>query len=279
MRFTLALCVYLCAESIAQNVFYVDSELGSDFNSGASPENALSSLERAAAAANSNTGIAGVTLRLVRGGIWLNDPLLVAKKDGGPITVESYGPTSLPHPLLQQSRGLSDAGGTPCLHITAPKATSSSVRGLHFSGCGRGVVIAGNADPTAPLANVAITGNIFQDIRTPFLRYSPPNPAWAPAILLDGGHFSNLTVKNNAAVRIDVFFQSNANTTTMHLDANTVSECSGNCYGFGLGVGLIMSNSVLLRDMSTRPTPQLQLQLLPQAQPSAASSSSSSSSS
>ena len=38
----------------------------------------------------------------------------------------------------------------------------------------------------------------------------------------------------------------------MHLDSNTVQQCSGNCYRFGKGVGLVMENSVLLRDMSTR---------------------------
>jgi hypothetical protein len=40
--------------------------------------------------------------------------------------------------------------------------------------------------------------------------------------------------------------------TGMHLDSNTVQQCSGNCYEFGKGVGLVMENSVLLRDMSTR---------------------------
>ena len=36
------------------------------------------------------------------------------------------------------------------------------------------------------------------------------------------------------------------------LRRNTVQQCSGNCYSLGGGVGLLMENSVFLRDMSTR---------------------------
>jgi len=61
-----------------------------------------------------------------------------------------------------------------------------------------------------------------------------------------------LTVKNNIATRIDVFFSSTAHVTGMNLDSNTVLQCSGNCYSLGSGVGLVLENSVFLRDMSTR---------------------------
>ena len=84
------------------------------------------------------------------------------------------------------------------------------------------------------------------------LRYTPPNPAWANAIKVASGNFQNLTIVNNVASRIDVFFSSTAYINTMNLDGNTVQQCNGNCYSFGQGVGLTMENSVLLRDMSTR---------------------------
>jgi len=196
-----------------------------------------------------------VTLFLSRDGIWVNDPLYLEPQNettARHVSITAYGDASLPQPLLQHARGLTDVAGPPCLYIRTPFAASITVSGLHFSGCGRGVVIDGSTDLEEPTRNVLLSSNIFQDIRTPFLRYTPPNPAWAPAILLSGGYFSNLTVSNNVASRIDVFFESNANTSTMALDGNTVQQCSGNCYSFGLGVGLVMSNSVLLRDVSTR---------------------------
>jgi hypothetical protein len=103
-----------------------------------------------------------------------------------------------------------------------------------------------------PTANVWLASNIFADIRTPLLRYTPPNPQWAPAILLDGGAFANVTVTHNTAARIDVFFSSTAEVDRLDLDGNTAQQCSGNCYSLGRGVGLTLRNSVMLRDMSTR---------------------------
>ena len=51
--------------------------------------------------------------------------------------------------------------------------------------------------------------------------------------LLLVGRFANLTVKNCVGVRIDVFFESKAQVFGMHLDSNTVQQCSGNCYSLG----------------------------------------------
>ena len=53
-------------------------------------------------------------------------------------------------------------------------------------------------------------------------------------------------------MRIDVFFNSVTYTDTFTLNANTVQQCSGNCYSFGRGVNLVMQNSVMLRDLSAR---------------------------
>ena len=64
------------------------------------------------------------------------------------------------------------------------------------------------------------------------------------------GKFKNLTVRNNIADRVDVFFNSRAVVDGLHLDANTVQQCSGNCYSLGQGTGIVMENSVLLRDVS-----------------------------
>ena len=47
-------------------------------------------------------------------------------------------------------------------------------------------------------------------------------------------------------------FQSLAHVSGLLLQANTVAQCSGNCYSFGSGTGLVMRDSVMLRDTSTR---------------------------
>ena len=233
---------------------YYVSPTGSDTADGTTPASAWQTLQRASAAtaattAAGTTGGGGVTLLLARNGTWLNDPLAL-DAGGNAITVGAYGDTTLPRPLLQHARGL-NAAGSACVSLSNLGAGGAAVRDLHVGGCARGLVLSAAGAGTVA-RNVEVSGNVFRDIRTPFLRYTPPNPSWAPAIFLSPGHFANLTVNNNVAVRIDVFFQSSAHTETFNLDGNTVQQCSGNCYSFGAGVGLTMQNSVLLRDMSER---------------------------
>jgi hypothetical protein len=83
------------------------------------------------------------------------------------------------------------------------------------------------------------------------LRYSPGDPRWAPAIRLQG-RFVNLTVQHSFAVRVDQFFANAGHIETLTLNANTVQQCSGNCYSLGSGAHMVLQNSVFLRDLSTR---------------------------
>ena len=242
----LSVLLLCCALSSASSAtFYVSSLSGSDSFSGTSPSKPWASL--AAAGERLSALGADATLLLSRDAVWLNDPLTITLK-GSAVVVGAYGNQSLPRPLLQHARALNEEA-TACVEL---HSRTASVSGLHLSGCSRGLVLAGGTSSAAPAADVVVDSTLFTDIRTPFLRYTPPNPAWAPAILLDSGYFFNLTVRHCVGVRIDVFFDSTATVDTMLLDSNTVQQCSGNCYSLGSGVGLTMRNSVLLRDVSTR---------------------------
>ena len=73
----------------------------------------------------------GVDILLARGGVFLNDPLLL---DAGPraaganftggVRVAAFGNASLPRPLLQHARGLASLGATPCVSLQAQPSYS-----------------------------------------------------------------------------------------------------------------------------------------------------------
>jgi hypothetical protein len=161
--------------------------------------------------------------------------------------LSSYGNETLPRPLLQHARGLNNLE-TSCIRLNG-NLNHLKVSNIHLSGCSNGLVLKSSISTST---NITVHSNIFQDIRTPFFSYTPPNPKWSPAILLDGGNLMNITINNNIASRIDQFFSSTGHVTTMNLDSNTVQQCSGNCYSLGRGSDIILQNSVFLRDMSTK---------------------------
>ena len=218
--------------------FYVSAASGDDSADGTSPATAWLTL----AAAGLRLA-EGDTLLLQRGDAWLDETLSAAADH---LTVKSYGAATLPAPLIQHGRGLNSEA--PCAAFA--DADGLAVSDLHLSGCAGGLSI---QPPSGANATGVMLERLFAaDIRTPMLVYSPPNPAWAAAIVLAGGAFENLTVRNCVGVRIDVFFRSQARVVGMHLDSNTVQSCSGNCFALGLGVGLVLENSVFLRDFSDR---------------------------
>ena len=183
----------------------------------------------------------GDTLFLARNCTWFDETLVIASAAN--VTIASYGPSSLPLPLLQMGRAATME--TTCVHLSG--ATHTSVRELQLSGCSTGLSIA-----SAPAAmNVLVEKMFFRDLRTPFAKYNPAKPDWATAIALSGA-FSNLTVRNNLAARVDSFFRSGDTIEGLLLSANTVQQCSGNCYFLGTGSGIVMRDNVLLRDLSTR---------------------------
>jgi hypothetical protein len=142
------------------------------------------------------------------------------------------------------------AATTHTLCAVFSNAYGLTVQNLQIAGCSQGVVI--HAPLTSNASNIVIEKCFFHDIKTPFLGYTPANPNWASAISLQGRGFKNLTVRNNMADRIDVFLSNGAFVEGFHLNSNTVQQCGGNCYSLGRGVGILMENSVFLRDMSDR---------------------------
>ena len=234
----------------SETTYYISPE-GNDSNDGkteATPWRTLSSLQTQPALAATTSSPVNILLR--RNATYSNDPFrLSLSKIFARVEVGAYGDPKEPRPLLQQIRGLNDLSAA-CMIVSDISKYGLLIDNLHMGGCAQGLVLKGSTIDIA--TDVLVSNSIFQDIRTPLLRYTPPNPQWASAISLESGTFQNLTITNNVAARIDVFFNSLAYTNIMHLNGNTVQQCSGNCYSFGRGVDLTMENSVLLRDMSTR---------------------------
>lgn len=183
----------------AAATYYVTPD-GSDSAAGTTADAAWMSL----AAASKRLGD-GDTLLLQRGGQWLDEWLNTSASG---LTVGAYGPSTGPTPLIQHGRPLGDAPGShACLNFLS--ADGLTVSDIHLSGCAGGLHVSGppRGGPSAGNAtDVLIQRLFFQDIRTPFLLYNPPNPRWASAVNL-AGSFKNFTLRNCVAVRIDVFFR------------------------------------------------------------------------
>lgn len=239
MRWLVIFTVF-ASVSIVEGTQYYVSPSGSDTAAGTSASTSWLTLARASV----HAFMPGDALMLSRNSTWIDDPLVVGNAKG--LTVGAFGDESLPLPLLQMGRSV--AAQTTCASFIG--ANHLLVQNLQISGCSHGVVV--EAPPNVNASDVVIEGCFFRDIKTPFLQYSPGLPQWAPAIQVNGGHFSNLTIRHNIADRVDVFFDSKAFLNGLHLNGNTVQQCGGNCYALGRGVGILMENSVLLRDMSDR---------------------------
>jgi len=220
----------LLAVSSQATTFYVSPD-GSDTAAGTSPATAWRTL----LSASTRSYSPGDSLLLERNSTFFDDPLIVSSRG---LSIGAYGNASLPRPTLQMGRAAASA--TTC--ATFLDADRTEIRNLHVSGCSTGISIVPPAGANG--TNVLIERLYFNDIRPPFAHYTPPNPAWAQAIQLGGGHLNNLTVRNCFAVRLDVFFSSSAFVDGMTLSANTVQQCSGNCYSLGSGVNLSMRDSV-----------------------------------
>ena len=191
------LCALTCVVLARGTTYYVSSS-GSDGTSSGSHLVPFASLSFAGSQISD-----GDTLLLKYGDMWLNEILMIPNATN--VTVGAYGNETLPRPLIQHGRSLLNEA--PCAtFITAGRLAVSD---LHLSGCSGGMYVTSQHGVAA--ANVEIQRNFFQDIRTPFLRYRPPNPAWANALAFFG-NFSNLTVKNCVGVRVDVFFESQVST-------------------------------------------------------------------
>lgn len=101
--------------------------------------------------------------------------------------------------------------------------------------------------------NVEVTNCHFRDIRHAYESFQPSASNWGLAIGIVGNGGSvqvhNVTIHHNSATRLDTFFaNTGVSATDVLLDANTVAQCGGNCYGMTGGTNMHITNSVFLRD-------------------------------
>jgi hypothetical protein len=193
--------------------YYVSSSAGDDTAAGTSPATAWRSLAKAGRYARLHTAADALLLR--RGDQWLVDSgdALVLRNASG--LVSSYGDTTATNtqPLIQVS---SRASWAACVRLY--DASELTVSGLRLTGCGAGVLVTQSLPLTR---DIAIVSNVFADIRGPMQNFLPAGssrPApwvqdWGVAVALATLNTTttptrtlNLTVANNAAVRIDQFY-------------------------------------------------------------------------
>jgi hypothetical protein len=192
--------------------FYLSSSAGDDSGDGSTPTSPWRSLERAG---RLNLSV-GDSLLLKQGDSWIVDAgdALVLRNASGLVSSYHHGNDST-QPLIQVS---SRGSWAACVRLY--DATELTVAGLRLAGCSAGVLVTQSVPATK---NIAIVNNVFADIRGPmqlFLPAGSSRPApwvqdWGVAVALATLNTtknwracmtSNLTVANNAAVRIDQFY-------------------------------------------------------------------------
>ena len=242
--FALVTCLlFLLKGAVAGNTIYVSSNSGSDSNDGSSETNPVETLRKASDLASLMTD---TNIFLERNSTWIEESIDVTSS--GAISVSAYGDETLPRPLIQHGRHVFQ--NSFCVGLSLLSNQTFSISNLHLSGCSTGLILSPKGS-SIPVDGV-VQQNVFTDIKSPMLKYSPPNPAWSVAINLDSGTFQNLTIRNNVGARLDVFFSSTAYVNGMNLDSNTVQFCQGNCYSIGIGENIMLQNSVFLNDIGTR---------------------------
>ena len=100
------------------------------------------------------------------------------------------------------------------------------------------------------VGDIVVRNCSFADIRAPYGAYEPAATPWGTAIEVvhtNGMVLRNLTIRNNIAVRLDVFLNGAPGVDGLYLESNTVARCGGNCIGLG-GTNMHLASSVFLRD-------------------------------
>jgi len=236
----------------AASSYYVSSTTGDDSNAGTSPGTAWLTLQRASGA----TYGPGDSLLLDRGSIWLDQRLQVDLSAAPGASVGAYGDETLPRPLIEQARPAAAASASSCLSVIG--ADRATVSDLSLAGCAFGVALAWDANSSG--TQVTVRNNFFRDIRFPLESYSPSAGAWGQAVslsaLAEGAEptVTNLTLVNNIALRLDVFYGGGHEVFAQGLNllGNTVEGCGGNCIELGHATGLHMADNVFLRDQPDR---------------------------
>ena len=233
--------------------YYVSSTLGNDTNTGNSPSSPWKTLKKASSVIYRQ----GDTLNLQRGSLFQDDVLELSlpgssfanvsntKQEAispSITSIQSYGDSTQPRPkvFIQNLNGW-----VTCMTMINP--TNVVVKDIHFAGCSYGIhsIMIDNFKSE----NVQISNNIFRDIHSPYIDYSPTGARWAMAIIFSGGNsISNLEISNNIGLRIDAFYSSTTPSNGLVLNANTVHNCAGNCVSLTQTTNLKLKNSVFIRD-------------------------------
>ncbi len=207
----------LLSRSAGATTYYISSSTGDDSAEGTSPTSPWRSLPSEAWPAWPGLRSAGDSLLLRQGDSWIveSGDALVLTNASGTLGSYHYGNSSTTQPLIQVS---SRGSWSACVRLY--DATELTVTGLRLTGCSAGVLVTQSVPLTK---NLAIVNNVFADIRGPMQLFLPAGssaPApwvqdWGVAVALatknttknpGGCKTVNLTVANNAAVRIDQFY-------------------------------------------------------------------------
>jgi hypothetical protein len=192
--------------------YYLSSSTGDDSADGTSPASPWRSLP---GSGWQGLRSVGDSLLLRQGDSWIVDSgdALVLTNASGTLGSYHHGNSSTTQPLIQVS---SRGSWSACVRLY--DATDLTVTGLRLTGCSAGVLVTQSVPLTK---NLAIVNNVFSDIRGPMQLFLPAGssaPApwvqdWGVAVALATKNTSkttqktvNLTVANNAAVRIDQFY-------------------------------------------------------------------------
>ena len=226
--------------------YYLSSISGDDGFRGTDPSQPWKSLAKL----QSVKLVQGDSVMLERGAVWVDETLVVDGLNQG--TLGAYGSDVLPRPAIWRSRSAvldphATIAAAESLCVVCYDATDAVITGLHLAGCFRGLDIY----YTKPGGrNLMLRNNSFADIKVPFGAIEPSLGVWGKAITVSGtqqNKFSNLTVTNNIAIRVDVFVDIQNSVDGLYLDANTVARCGGNCVFLGAS-NMHLSRSVFLRD-------------------------------
>eukprot|EP00943_MAST-04B_sp_MAST-4B-sp1_P003658 g3658.t1 len=137
--------------------------------------------------------------------------------------------------------------------MTLINPTNIVVKDIHFAGCSYGIKLL-YVDNFKGGENIQIKNNIFRDIHSPYVDYSPTGARWAYAIIFSGTNsaISNVEVSNNIGLRLDAFYSSGVYINGLTLNANTIHNCNGNCVSLTSTTNLKLQNSVFIRDTDPR---------------------------
>eukprot|EP00729_Bicosta_minor_P016590 gene16590-3367_t len=191
--------------------YYLSSTTGNDTNTGLSASSPWKSL----AMMNTVGGLTGATVLLERGAVWVDETLVLDALTNG--TLSAYGDPAARRPGIWHSRSAvldpysNHVASSTCVEMSNP--SEILVSQVHLAGCFYGFHVSFSAVGVS-FNGITFQNNSFADIRTPYGAFQPAYSNWGVAIkvaTLPGiGTVTNVTVKNNIAMRLDSFVQASS---------------------------------------------------------------------